>query len=259
MSWKMNTGMTKAWLSGTPNYKNALIKSGLISLGDGDGSGGRDTINLTSGLDVFDKHAWLMLCNPDGVNTNLFIKCLDVAANKIEVPAGTFSASEASGTLDIALIQVNHHSLRGLFENSILDLYGTNVRPTDADLAETGVKVLSLSLNGGAFLAGDDENGINLGTFSGLALKQAIDPDTGAKEVMNGVGLAAAGTGMDALWGRWYANSYVTGASSEAIHMDGVVGVSLGGGTDIAMINGTTVVQGIFSEVSDISFNVSAA
>jgi len=259
MSWNLSTGAVQHLLGGVPSIQHAVVDAGTISFGDGDGTGATDTINKPADLDTFDKHSWILVVNPDsaspGTNHNILIKALTVSATKVEVEAGTFTA-EAAGTLDICLVQLDSGSVREMFQNSTIDLYSGS-RPATADLTESGTELLNVTLNGAAFTADDDENGLNLGEFDVNVLKRAIDPETGVTEVWKGAGLAAAGSGgTTAGYARWYANVKVTGASSVAIRMDGEVAVS---GADLNMVNGTSIVQNIYSEVSDVSMTMSTA
>lgn len=250
MAWNLSTGAVLALLGGIPDIKHSVVDSGTISFGDGDGVGSTDTINDTaSGIAGFDKHAWILVINPNGTNSNMLVKALTVVAGKIEVVAGSFTTEAASA--DICLVQLNTASVRELFQNSTIDIYDGS-RPATADLTESGNKLLPITLNGGAFVAGEDTNGLNLGDFSGNTLKRATDPETDATEVWKGDGIAAGTAG----YARWYNNAKVAGASSSAIRMDGVVAVS---GADLNMVNGTTIAIGVASEVSDVSMTMATA
>jgi len=144
-------------------------------------------------------------------------------------------------------------SLAELLENGVIEIYSGS-RPANADTTEVGSGTLlcTLTLNGDTFVAGAPENGINMGTFDGNTLKRAIDavedPDL---EIWKGTGVADGTAG----WCRWYANAKATGASSTAVRMDGSIATS---GGDLNMLNGTTVVTGIDSEVSDVSFDMTS-
>jgi len=108
-------------------------------------------------------------------------------------------------------------ALDTMLTNGVIEIY-TGAQPATADLAESGTKLLRVTLASGAFSAGVATNGLNLGT--------AVDGVTGKEvaEVWSGVGLAAGTAG----WFRYYANDYVTGASTTAVRFDGICGVGTG-------------------------------
>lgn len=245
MSFNLSTGAAKALLKFDPSASASYIAN-TISFGDGDGDGGLDTINdSVSGLATrFSVDDYVLILNPDGAEDNLLVRPVSVAAGKIEVPAGVFSASEAAGN-NICLVAISFGSLAGLMKNSVIDIY-SSTRPTNADLAENGTKLIRMTKNGGAFTAGEPTNGLNLGEFSGTTLKRAIDPATGLTEVWSGEGI----TDGDARWGRWRDNSAVEGSSTEAIHMDGIVG------TEFIMAAGSLIVAGVTSTVTDVNFTI---
>lgn len=141
----------------------------------------------------------------------------------------------------------------GINDGSFVDIlaYGTligysGLRPANANLSATGSPLIQITLNGDAFVAGVNTNGVNLGVWDGLDLKRAIDGVTTNTEIWRGVGLAAAGTGLTVGYFRYFANDV------DVIRMDGVAATS---GGDITMQNGTTIVEGVNSEVSDVTFN----
>ena len=118
-----------------------------------------------------------------------------------------------------------------------------------ADAAESGTKLISITKNAGAFVAGASANGLNVGEFSGTTLQRAIDPETGLPEVWRGVGLANGPIGHM----RWYTNDKVVGASTEAIRMDGLVAPS---GADVNLTTGTSIALGVYSEVSSVDLTM---
>ncbi len=135
-------------------------------------------------------------------------------------------------------------SLTDLLVNSVIRIY-TGSRPADADATESGTLLLEITLDGlTSTTPMTGTNGINLGEFIDNTLKQA------AGETWKGEAVA---TGT-AAWGRWYAAAYTLGASTAAVRADGVVSTS---GAEINMSNGTSVVSGVDSEVTDVSFSLS--
>lgn len=136
-------------------------------------------------------------------------------------------------------------SLTNLLLDGIIEIY-SGARPASADAIQTGTLLLKITLDGGDFTAGVATNGISLGEFEDLVLKRA------SGEVWKGTGLSDGTAG----WARWYSNAYETGASTTAVRMDGTVSTS---GADVSMTNGTSVDIDVDSEVTDVSFTMSAA
>lgn len=135
-------------------------------------------------------------------------------------------------------------SLTDLLITGVIEIY-SGARPANSDAVETGTLLLTITLDGlAATTPMTVTNGINLGAFVALVLKQA----TG--ETWKGTGVADGTAG----WARWYAAPFTKGASTTAVRMDGTVSVS---GADVNMANGTTVTIGVDSEVTDVSFNMS--
>ena len=251
MAWNLSTGMVKAIL-GMQTTASISVNASTISFGDGDGAviSGADTINDSgNALAVFSKGSWVLIIG--GTNDNIMVKVLNSTAATLEIPATSITASGAG---QVCLVSLGGGgSIREILKNGTIDLR-SGVRPsTGADITEAGTELLNITLNGDTFVAGEPTNGLNLGVFSGLDFKRAVDPITAVTEDWKGTGLAAASTGTSAGHARWYANDKITGASTDAVRMDGVVATS---GGDINMVNGVTIVDGIDSAVSDVTVNV---
>lgn len=248
MAWNLSTGAKIALLSAQPSVQ-VFKMADTISFGDGDGTGSTDTINDSgSGLGSFDVNDHVLIISSDA-NHNKMVQALTATNAKIEVAAGSLSAVSA-GTV-ICLVKILSGSVTQVFKNFIIDIYGGGaVRPANADLTEAGTKLLSLTRNAGAFSAGVSTNGCNFGNIVGSTLGLAIDPATGLEEVCRGVGLV---TGTPT-YARLYANAYVTGASSSAVRMDGVIETS---GADVNLTTGKSVTAGVYSEVTSVSATMS--
>jgi len=244
MAWNLNDAAKIALLHKQPSVQARLIGN-TISFGDGDGTGGRDTINDSgNGLGVFAVGDHILVIG--GTQNNIMAQAITVAAGKVEVAAGTFAALSA-GTY-ICLVKISTGSFSQVFKNSKIDIR-TGVRPTSANDTESGTLLLGLTKNGGAFVAGASANGINAGVFTGTTLSMAIDPVTGLPEVWRGLGVATGTAGH----ARWYANDYTTGASTSTPRMDGVVAAS---GGDVNLTTGTTITTGVASDVVSLSLTM---
>lgn len=248
MAWNISTGMKLALLSAAPSVSVSLIAS-TISFGDGDGTGGLDTINDSgSGLGVFKVDDFILVIG--GTNNNKLVKALSVAVGKIEVVAGAF-ATAATGTA-VCLVKISSGSFAEIMKNSVAEAR-TGARPTTADHTESGTLLVTFTRNTAAFSAGNSANGLNVGGIDGTTLNKAIDPVTGVEEIWRGIGLNGGGTAGHI---RWYTNAKTTGASTTAVRMDGTVGTL---GADANMSPGVTVGDGVHSEITDVAFVVSGA
>jgi len=244
MAWNLNDAAKIALLHKQPSVQAKLVAD-TISFGDGDGTGGTDTINDSgSGLGIFSVDDHILIIN--GTNNNKMVKVQTAAAGTIEVVAGSFVA-ESAGTA-ICLVKISTGSFSQVFKNGVIDIR-TGVRPTSANDTEAGTLLLKLTKNGGAFVAGASANGINVGALTGTTLSRAIDPVTGLPEIIRGLGLVTATAGH----ARWYANDYTTGASTSTPRMDGVVAAS---GGDVNLTTGTTITTGVASEVTSLSLTM---
>lgn len=95
-------------------------------------------------------------------------------------------------------------------DTGIIEVY-SGAQPASADAAETGTKLLRITKDSGAFVAGVATNGLVFET----------DPEAGtiakSSDVWSGVGLADGIAG----WYRFYSNAYGTGSSTSAVRFDG--------------------------------------
>lgn len=129
-------------------------------------------------------------------------------------------------------------AVRTGYANGVLALF-SGTQPADCNDTEGAGSLLALiTLGSGAFTAGTATNGLNFDAPTGGVLSKAV------AETWSGVGTAAAGsTGTIATWFRYYANDYVTGASTTAKRFDGAVGGPLT--TAELKLTVTTVVTGV--------------
>lgn len=233
MALRLSTGLRNALLS-TKSAATDLITGTTISFGDGTGTSSRDQIlDSANGLAGFEKRKYITVAgSSSGTNDGTF-EILSVAAGIIEVAAGSFT-TESAGS-QIILASANGGSISDLFRNSVLDIYSGS-QPANADAAETGTKLVSITLSSGAFTGGNATNGLNFDISTDGRLVKDVD------EVWSGLGLAAGTAG----WFRFYANPYTTGSSTSAVRLDGSVATS-GGQLNISntaiTIGGTTTID----------------
>jgi hypothetical protein len=220
MAARFSTGLRNK-MTGANSYPKNLYSATTISFGDGTGTGGNDQILdsanglVTAGFVVGD---YVTNASASTTNDASGLKALVVAAGAIDVAAGSFSTEDAATAGRVILgAGMNGGSLDELLRDGVIEVY-SGAQPSDADSAETGTKLLRVTLASGAFTPGSPTNGLNLGTAaSGAVSKESA-------EVWSGVGLAAGTAG----WFRFYSNAYTTGASTSAVRFDGVCGVGSG-------------------------------
>jgi len=121
-------------------------------------------------------------------------------------------------------------SLADALANGIIRIY-SGVQPTDADSAETGTLLATITLDSGAFTPGSPTNGINLDVATDGIVSKAV------AETWSGLAIADGIAG----WFRHYDNNVNTGDSTTAIRYDGAVATS---GAEIAMANTRLVTGG---------------
>lgn len=231
MALRLSTGLRNALLS-TKATATDLITGITISFGDGTGTSSRDQIlDSGDGLSGFEKRKYITVSGSGGGTNDGTFEILSVAAGAIEVPAGSFTTEAASA--QIILASANGGSISDLFRNCVIDIYSGS-QPATADAAETGTKLVSITLDSGTFVADAAANGLNFDVAASGVLSKDTD------ETWSGLGLAA-GTGG---WFRMYDNGYTTGASTEEIRLDGSVATS---GSQLTLSNTAITVGGTTS------------
>lgn len=224
MALRFSTGLRNARLDRQAVTQNQITGTG-ISFGDGDGTGGRDTIKDSgNGLAGFKIHDIITVSG--STSNNVSAEILSVSAGTIEIPADTLTGEIAGD--QVILSSSRGGSLKDLFRDCVIDIF-SGVQPTNADQTESGTKLVRITLSSGAFVAGAAANGLNLGTAIDGVIGKASD------EVWSGVGLVTGNAG----WFRIYDNSVTTGASTSAIRIDGAIATT---GSQMSMSN-TTITQ----------------
>jgi len=242
MALRLSTGLRNAMLDQESNAAN-LMTGTDIAFGDGTGTSSRDRITrVAGGLDVFDKRKYITVSGSSGGTNDGSFEILAATDGYLEVAAGSFTTEAAAE--QIILADATGGSVSDLFRNCIIDVYSGS-QPATADLTESGTKLVSITLSSGAFSAGSPVNGINFGAVASGVLSKKAD------ETWSGVGLATGTAG----WFRVYPNSYVTGASSTEVRLDGSVSTS---GSQFNMSN-TAVSIGGTSTVDSVQLTLPAS
>ena len=240
MALRLSTGLRNALLDKKAEAAN-LIVSTTISFESGTGTSGRDRI-LDSGNSLGDYIRRDTVTVSGSTSNDGNYEILAVANGYLEIAPSSLTNESAGDT--VVLAGARGGAFVDLFRNCIVDVF-TGSQPVSADAAETGSKLLSITLSSGPFTAGSPVNGINFGEVaSGVLHKEA-------GEVWSGLGLVAGPAG----WFRFYANDYVLGASLTAIRMDGGVATS---GSQFNLSN-TSIAVGGTTTVDSVSLTLPAS
>jgi hypothetical protein len=137
-----------------------------------------------------------------------------VAAGTLTFVTGTLAATE-DFIAATTLTGNNGGDFKALFTDAVMEIYSGS-QPSDPNEAETGTKLLRITIGSGAFTPGAAGNGLEFKPVSEGILSKNDD------EVWSGVGLANGTAG----WFRLYDNLYHTGAVASAVRLDGSVGTS---------------------------------
>jgi len=248
MAWIFSTGMKNALLDKDPSIPVQLAAT-TISFGDGTGTGGNDQIlDSGNGLAVFADYPYYLINVKGSTSNNVSAIVKTVTAAAIEVPAGTFTTEAASAPVVLSIVAGG--SLCDVLRNGVMYIYSGS-RPTDADQIENGTLLAIIARNGGAFVSGAPDYGINLRQVSDATIERMLDPATGVAMLLSGTGIV---TGA-AAWCRFHANTVTTGASTSAVRMDGRISTSTSS-SEVTMPGGTTVTAGVDVDIDDFTITL---
>ena len=242
MALRLSTGLRNALLDKKAEATNLIVAT-TVSFESGTGTGGRDRIlDSGNGLGDYIRRDTVTVSGSTSNDGNYEI--LAVANGYLEIASSSLTNESAEDAGAVVLAGARGGAFVDLFRNCIVDVF-TGSQPVSADAAETGSKLVSITLSSGPFTGGSAENGINFGEVaSGVLHKEA-------GEVWSGLGLVAGTAG----WFRFYANDYVLGASVTAIRMDGGVATS---GSQFNLSN-TSITVGGTTTVDSVSLTLPAS
>lgn len=239
MTLRLSTGLRNAVLDTKSQATNLATVSDAIFV---DGGAGEDSITSSlTDLSVYFKGGNITVASANtGANDGTYEITASTAA-AITVATASLTADTSNSCL---LADASGASYVDLFKNCVCDIYSGS-QPSDADSAETGTKLVTITLSSGDFTADAAANGLNFGAVaSGVLAKE-----TG--QVWSGVGLADGTAG----WFRIYDNAYVTGASATEIRIDGSVATS---GSQFNM-SSTSVVEDATTTVDSVALTQPAS
>ncbi|MEA3341911.1 MAG: hypothetical protein U9R15_18265, partial [Chloroflexota bacterium] len=188
------------------------------SLAYSDNGAGEDTITdsesrfLTAGFRVGD--TFDTANSTTAGNDESGVTLTGVAAGTLSFVTGTLAATEAFEATTY-VVGDNGGSLKEVMQDGIIHIYSGS-QPADADSAETGTKLVEITVSSGAFTPGAAGNGLEFKKeISGTLSKNSL-------EAWSGVASATGTAG----WFRFYDNNEDTGADATAVRFDGSVGTS---------------------------------
>jgi hypothetical protein len=193
----------------------------------------------------------------------IYIYGPNTAANKTQVDGVVLTAVTAgaltfsTGIVNTAesfltgtcVIQPYGGSFKDIFKHGVIRIYSGS-QPSDADQAESGTHLLTITVDSGSFGAGSAANGLIFGEAEGGELVKG-------SSTWSGKGLSGASTGTSAGWFRFYDNSYTTGASLSAIRFDGTV--STVSGTGVLVMSSTTIVYNATTTIDSFTMSLNAS
>lgn len=107
------------------------------------------------------------------------------------------------------------------FNDCVLQLF-TGSPPASANDVEPGTLLVTITQDSLAFVGGSPTNGLSFDIATAQHFASYSQVGKTVAESWSGVGLATGVAG----WGRLYANAFTTGASTTAVRLDGLCGLS---------------------------------
>ena len=242
MAFRLSTGLRNALLDQKAVATTLRYSTDITFV---DGGTGQDSIHTAGAVSfaAFKAGDKITISGAATPANNSSFEIISNTATDIYVATGSLTADGTAGEA-IILASANGGSFVDLFRNCVIRVY-SGAQPSDADDAETGTLLVTITESGGAFSGGAVTNGLNFGNVSDGVLSMETD------EVWQGTGLAAGTAG----WFRCYDNSYTTGSSTSAIRFDGSVASS---GSQFNMSN-TTISVGGTNTVDSVAITMPAS
>lgn len=239
MTLKLSTGL-----------RNSLLGDAYLvgtSLAYSDNGAGEDTITdsesrfITAGFRVGDTFSTANSTTAGNDETDVTLT--GVTAGTLNFVTGTLAASEAFEA-DTYIVGSNGGSLKDIMQDGIIHIYSGS-QPANADAAETGTKLVEITVSSGAFVPEAADNGLEFKKeISGVLSKNSL-------ETWSGVAIATGTAG----WFRFYDNNEDTGADATACRFDGTVGTS---GSQL-VVSSTSIVSGATVTVDSFDITLPAS
>jgi hypothetical protein len=229
MALRLSTGFRQAMLGVIP-ARSAVVVYTATTIAAVDGGASDDTLTdsgsgfVTEGFAVGDS---VLILGFTGANAGCVgpVTLTGVAAGTLTFATGSLTASDAAGE-SITLVAIRGGAFRDIFKHGVLEIYSGS-QPATADTAESGTKLLRITVSSGAFSAGAPTSGLLFGAPSAGVIAKNSD-------VWSGVGLSTGTAG----WWRLYNNAYTTGGGTSGVNIDGNCATS-GGDLNMASLTVT--------------------
>lgn len=242
MAIRLSTGLRDAMLDKRAEAKNQLTAT-TISFGDGTGTGGNDQIlDSANGLADFIVGDTINVTGSTSNNVTSEILAVESDGSAVEIVAATLT-TEAAGD-QVVLASARGGSIADIFRQGVIRIFAGSM-PTDADTTEGSTALVEITQGSAAFVAGTEENGLNLGQGASGILYQEEG------ETWSGVATSTGTAG----WARFYDNSLSTGASTTAIRYDIDIATS---GAAFVMTN-TAITSGGTTTVDSVAITMPAS
>lgn len=202
MAFKMSTGLASSLMG-----KQDSITGATLTITNGTTITDSDSGFLTAGF----RHGDTLLLSgwPTAGNNTAIYTVGAVTAGSMTVSGTPLSAE--GGDADSKVMTVGK-SFKDIFRNGVIRIYSGTV-PADADADEgSGVLLLEITKDSGAFTPGTSTNGLNFDAIAAGVLSKNAD-------VWSDAGIADGA----ASWWRLYDNGLITGASTTAKRCQGRV------------------------------------
>ena len=242
MALRLSTGLRDKMLE--KKAQAITVVTGTdISFGDGDGTGGRDTINqVANGLAGYEPGKLLTVVGST-LNDGTY-EILSSAPGIVEVAAGSLNTEAAAAA--VVLVSASGGSLTDLFRNCVMRIY-TGSQPTSPNDAATGTLLVEITESSGTFTAGQPANGLNFGdSVNGVIGKASGETWSGQ-----------AGATGTAGWFRIFDNAMEDAGSisTTAPRIDGAIATS---GAQLNMSN-TSITSGGTTTIDTVAVTLPAS
>jgi len=251
MAFRLSTALRNTLLEKEAVCGEVSIHVNTITLGDGDGAGGNDTINAASGLSGHKPGDKITIKGTNAGSNDVTVEILLSSDSKIEIPADSLSASEDCTSLTIALASCRGGSFNDIFRNGVMRIF-SGAQPATADDVETGTLLVEITEAGQIpFVSGAPEFGINFGeTATGAILGKS------ASEVWSGEAGATAIAGYFRVYPNDVDNHVGDDADSETkVRFDGAIATS---GAQLNMSN-TSITSGATTTIDSVAVTLPTA
>lgn len=244
MARKFSTGLRQAML----NLKPVVGPSTGIALVNAT----KTITHSGNGLAVFRPGDIIIVSGAGQATNNRYFTVATVMVSTGASLTVVETPTEETAASSITITLANARSLKQLLNFGTCDFY-TGTQPLSADLIETGTKLLRITKDGAAFVAGTATNGIEweepaegTGDDAGYTVMRTKEADT-----YKGIGIEDGSNTPG--WFRYSDNAVVVGPSTTAIRFDGSIG---GTGAQLVALSTLNIIHDISSTLQKLQINI---